>query len=493
MKKIVLVCTCLLIAFNSFSQTDEKPWSIGFHGGAIQYQGDIGSDFYQTDQAFYGFAGFSFSRYLGKHFDVGLNLTRGETGYIDNTRLNSPERPNNFLLRHNTANAVLKFNFTGPKAVVRPYIFAGGGIIWYEAVYKIYHERFEFAVPNAGGGLTFQMGPVVGLQLQESFMYTSTDNLDHFVSGGDNDMFLYHSAGLTFNLGKKIDTDADGVADRKDKCPGTPAGVPVDENGCPYDKDADGVLDYQDNCPDIAGVQSLKGCPDKDLDGIADKEDRCPDVAGPMELIGCPDTDKDGVVDIDDKCAGTKAGYKVDASGCTFDNDKDGLVNEEDKCPDAAGILAFGGCPDGDGDGVADNEDRCPTTKGTIANRGCPEMAKTDIIKIELIASKIYFETNSAKLKLISNTQLDDLAEILKRNEGVNLSIEGHTDNVGEDDYNLTLSQKRTESVRDYLISKGISSSRLSAIGYGETRPVADNKTAKGKAKNRRVELKTSY
>jgi outer membrane protein OmpA-like peptidoglycan-associated protein len=496
MKKLILLCTYCLLLFNASAQTEEKPWAVGLHGGAIQYSGDLGSSFYTTDQAWYGFAALSVSRYLGKHFDVGLTFTRGEAGFIDHNRIATADQPNNFLLRHNTANLQFKFNFTGPTIPVRPYIFAGAGPIWVEGVYAVPRDRFEWAVPNAGGGITFQMGPVVALQLQESFMRLSTDNLDYNTTSADNndnDWLLYHSAGLVFNLGKKMDDDKDGIANRKDNCPNTPMGVAVDAVGCPQDKDGDGIADYQDNCPDVAGIGSLKGCPDRDQDGIADNEDRCPDVSGPMDLRGCPDTDKDGVVDIDDKCAGTKAGYKVDATGCTLDNDKDGLVNEEDKCPDVAGIQSLGGCPDSDGDGVADNVDRCPQNKGTLANAGCPEMPKEDIVRITLIASKIYFETNSAKLKLISNSQLDDLAEILKRNPGVKLTIEGHTDNVGNDDYNMTLSQKRTESVRDYLIGKGVAADRLAAVGYGETKPIASNSTAAGKAKNRRVELKTSY
>lgn len=493
MKKLIFFSICCLAAFQITAQTDERKWNVGLHGGIVQYNGDLGNDWYKTDQACYSFAALSISRYLGKHFDASLTFTRGEAGYIDHTRVSTFDQPNHFLLRHNTANLTLKFNFTGPQAVVRPYIFAGGGSYWVEGVHDVPRDRWEWALPNGGGGITFQMGPLFALQLQESFMYLTTDNLDHMKANGDNDMFLYHSAGLTFNIGKKKDADNDGVSDRKDLCPNSPVGVAVDSKGCPFDKDDDKVADYMDKCPDIAGLQSLEGCPDKDLDGITDKEDRCPSDPGSKEMHGCPDTDKDGIADIDDKCAGTTSGYKVDANGCTFDNDKDGIVNEEDLCPDKAGIVALKGCPDTDSDGVADNVDRCPEAKGTIANKGCPDIPKEDVLRITLIASKIYFETNSAKLKLISNSQLDDLAQILQRNPGVNLTIEGHTDSVGEDDYNMTLSQKRTESVRDYLISKGVNGNRLTAIGYGETRPIASNKTAAGKAKNRRVELKTSY
>lgn len=328
--------------------------------------------------------------------------------------------------------------------------------------------------------------------IQETVLYSTNDDKDGYTAD-NNDAFLLHSVGLTFNIGKKKDEDNDGVADRMDKCASTPAGVAVDKDGCPLDMDKDGVADHIDACPDVAGIAALKGCPDKDGDGITDKEDSCPDVAGLAALKGCPDADKDGVADNDDKCPDTKEGYKVDATGCAMDNDKDGLVNEEDACPDKAGAVALKGCPDTDGDGVADNEDRCPDAKGTIANKGCPEMTKEEVKKITQIASKIFFETNSDKLKVASLVQLDELAEILKKYEAANLNIDGHTDSQGEDEYNMTLSQKRTESVKTYLMSKGIMESRLTAQGFGETKPIADNTSSGGRAKNRRVELRTSY
>lgn len=495
MKKVILMCALCVAVLNTFAQTDEKKWNIGFHGGLIQYRGDRGSGFWTTNQAAYGFGSISVSRYLSRHFDASLFFTRGEVGYVDRSQVtkNIGDEKNSFLVRNNTANLVARFYFTGPQTVVRPYLLAGLGAIWYENVYNLPRERFEFSVPTFGAGLNFKMGPVVSLQIQETFQYTSTDNIDHLVANGDNDLMLLHTVGLTFNLGKKHDEDKDGVADKKDLCPATPMGVAVDVKGCPLDRDADGVADYLDACVDVAGLASLKGCPDTDLDGITDKEDRCPDIAGSVELKGCPDDDKDGVANLDDKCPGTKTGYKVDASGCTLDNDKDGIVNEEDVCPEMAGPLAFKGCPDTDGDGVSDKEDRCPTAKGSIENKGCPEIPKLDIQRITVIASKIYFETNKADLKLISFTALDDLADILKRNEAVKLTIEGHTDSDADDNYNLTLSQKRTESVKRYLESKGVAAERLTAIGYGESRPIAPNTTAAGKAKNRRVELKTSY
>ncbi|MDI1353517.1 MAG: OmpA family protein [bacterium] len=493
MKKFIFFYATLLLSLSAFSQTEERKWNIGFHGGLTQYYGDMGNSFYQTDQASYAFAGLSVSRFLTNHMDATLFFSRGELGYIDHSAKSTTDSPNSFLIRHNTGNIALRFYLTKSQAIIRPYLLVGAGLIWYESIYSLQDEHFVFSLPTVGAGLNIRMGPIVSLQLQESLLLTTADHIDGVIAGGDNDMELFHSAGITFNIGKQKDTDHDGVTDKKDKCENTPAGISVDLTGCPLDKDKDGIADYQDACPDVPGLAGLKGCPDTDMDGITDKEDRCPTVFGPAEFKGCPDSDKDGVADIDDKCPGTKSGYKVDVKGCTLDNDKDGIVNEEDVCPDKAGILAFKGCPDTDGDGVADNDDRCPTVVGPIVNKGCPEIPKVDIQKITLIAGKIYFETASAKLKLISNSSLDDLAEILTRNEAVSLTIEGHTDSDGEDAYNIELSQKRTESVRDYLIQKGISETRLTAIGYGETKPIADNATAAGKAKNRRVELKTNF
>ena len=511
MKKLLLIQLCLACMLILKAQTDDMKWNIGVYGGITQYKGGLGNDFYKSDETMYGLAGLSVSRYLGKHFDVSLLGTKGTIGYTSS--LGSIKKEFSSALLN------LKFNILGPQYMIRPYLMAGGGLILFDKYFEIKHGNVDLIAPSLGGGINIRFGPVVSLNLQETFLMSNNDRRDGVVSSTNVD-YLFHTVGLTFNLGKKKDTDGDGVSDRNDKCPNTPKGIAVDKFGCPLDRDKDGVADYLDSCPEMAGTAALHGCPDRDGDGIADKDDRCPDkagsvamhgcpdsdgdgiadvddrcpnAAGTLSLHGCPDSDKDGVADIDDKCPGTKAGYVVDVNGCPLDNDKDGIVNEEDRCPDAAGPESLHGCPDSDGDGVADIVDRCPNVKGTIANKGCPEMAKQDIKRITEIASKLFFETNKDVLKVASLVQLDELATILQRYENANLIIEGHTDTQGKPDYNMTLSQKRTEAVKKYLISKGIVESRLSATGYGETRPIADNKTVLGRAKNRRVELKTSY
>jgi outer membrane protein OmpA-like peptidoglycan-associated protein len=503
MKKMMIVCLGLLLGYTAKAQTDQLRWGIGGYGGLINYNGDRGQNFYNyaSKQAAYGFGGLEVSRYLSRHFQVNLDVTSGQIGNMQPVSSWSTQKDlvnRHFLIQTNMATANLQYNILGPEYKVSPFLFAGaGGMLSSSQEHKgTYHLD---GVPlSTGGGLMFRVNDYMNFKIQEQFIYAGTDALDKTVRKNPailnyNDGFLYHSAGLVFNLGKMPDADADGVSDKKDNCAGTPKGVLVDEHGCPLDRDNDGVADYLDQCPDTKGVSSLDGCPDADGDGIADKDDRCPNYAGSIANSGCPDADADGVVDIDDKCPGTKAGYKVDATGCALDNDKDGIVNEEDRCPDLAGPLSLKGCPDSDGDGVSDMDDRCPKTKGTLENKGCPEIAKEDAKKITMIASQIYFETGKATLKQASLAQLDALVIILNKYPEANLTIEGHTDNVGGDQYNMDLSQRRTESVKAYLMSKGIFESRLKAIGFGETKPIADNKTASGRAKNRRVELHTAY
>lgn len=484
MKKLLLLCVCIGFTFATKAQTEDKKWNIGLNGGIIQYQGDLGRDWYKTDKTMYGFGGISVSRYLWKYLDLSATYSRGTLGYNSGVT--------GYKSDFSAVAVNLRLNLMGPEYVIRPYVFGGVGAILFDRQLNFHKEKIDSAMPTVGGGINFRLSPVVSLNFQETFMFTNNDSRDGVVSG-KKDNYLMHTAGLTFNLGSKKDADNDGVSDKNDKCPDTPANVAVDIIGCPLDKDNDGVADYLDSCPEVAGSKLLNGCPDKDNDGITDANDRCPDQAGTVMLKGCPDADNDGVADLDDRCPNTKPGTKVDAKGCAIDSDNDGVADDLDRCPTLAGPVSLKGCPDADGDGVADIDDRCPNTKGTMENKGCPEITKQDVVRITYIGNKIFFENNSDKLKVASLSQLDELSKILYKYEGANLTIEGHTDYNGSDAFNIILSQKRTESVKVYLIGKGIPEARLIGIGYGESRPIADNKTALGRAKNRRVELKTNY
>lgn len=264
------------------------------------------------------------------------------------------------------------------------------------------------------------------------------------------------------------------------------------------DKDGDGVSDKNDQCPDAKGNAALLGCPDGDSDGIPDKDDKCATVWGPAENNGCPyqDKDGDGVLDKDDKCP-TVAGTKENG-GCPGDSDKDGVADNVDKCPNVAGLPRYSGCPipDTDGDGLNDELDKCPNVKGVKENNGCPEVKteiKQEIVeKVNYAAKRIQFKFAQAEISPESFKTLNEVVTILKDNSELKLTIEGHTSADGIYEQNMKLSSARAEKVKEYLISKGISAARLTAIGYGPTKLLNPGKTEAEKAQNRRVELKLS-
>jgi outer membrane protein OmpA-like peptidoglycan-associated protein len=267
------------------------------------------------------------------------------------------------------------------------------------------------------------------------------------------------------------------------------------------DRDGDGVPDIEDACPDTPGLPQFKGCPDTDGDGIPDQEDDCPTQPGPKETRGCPvakDTDGDAIPDDIDRCPldpEDKDGFQ-DEDGCPDpDNDGDGIVDKADACPNEPGPLENRGCPlvdvDTDGDGVPDRLDKCPTEFGAPPD-GCPrKYGLVDVSKEKIaIRQQVKFAPSKFKVLPASFKLLNQVTQVMNDFPKMRVSIEGHTDNVGSESANMKLSQRRAEAVRDYLVAKGVSPSRLQAIGYGPTKPIASNKTAKGKAQNRRTEFR---
>ncbi|HEX5063973.1 MAG TPA: OmpA family protein [Kofleriaceae bacterium] len=244
------------------------------------------------------------------------------------------------------------------------------------------------------------------------------------------------------------DRDRDGLKDDVDKCPDDPEDKDgfEDDDGCPdLDNDADGIKDVVDKCPmdpeDLDKFEDEDGCPDldNDKDGLADKVDQCPNEP----------EDKDGFED-DDGCP-------------DLDNDNDTFLDKDDKCP-----LEFGVAPDG-----------CPKKYVNVV------VTKT---KIE-IKQTIFFEFNKATIKPVSFPLLNEVAQAMQDNPTIKVEVQGHTDSVGNDAFNMKLSQKRAESVKAYLAKRGVSADRMVPKGYGETVPIADNRTADGRSQNRRVEF----
>ncbi len=394
---------------------------------------------------------------------------------------------------------------------------------------------------NIGAALGIVTYEGIGLTLAADYIpctYASYDNIPvPYKTKGINLAF-----GLNIVIGHRQDNDKDGVRNRFDICPGTPKGVRVDEFGCPIDTDGDGVPDYLDECPATPsaayGFIDEKGCPiDTDGDGVFDYLDLCPNTPeaayGFIDANGCPlDTDQDGVFDYLDKCPDTpiEANGLVDENGCLLDTDGDGVPDYLDECPDtpeaAYGTVDEKGCPidsdqdgvpdyldkcpntpleakgfvdadgceiDTDGDGVPDWCDNCRTVAGTKENKGCPAIKREIRNLLKKAMQGIQFETGKATIKKKSYPILNKIASTFIANPTYIVEVQGHTDHVGNDDYNLRLSDDRANAVRDYLIAKGVPASQLTAKGYGETTPIADNNTAAGRALNRRVEFAISF
>ncbi|MBU0550970.1 OmpA family protein [Myxococcota bacterium] len=289
-----------------------------------------------------------------------------------------------------------------------------------------------------------------------------------------------------------------------------------------YDRDKDGILDDVDQCPDEPEdkdqFEDSDGCPDldNDQDTILDVNDRCPldkeDIDKFEDEDGCPDpdNDQDGLLDVDDQCPDqpeTKNNYK-DTDGCPDeipDTDGDGIKDPQDKCPtDPEDIDQFedeDGCPDPDNDkdGILDDKDKCrndpEVVNGFEDEDGCPDQSpKLKLVKVTKekieILQKVFFNTNKTTIKRQSFAVLNEVAEVLKSYKHIKkVRVEGHTDSQGNDNYNLKLSKGRADSVMKYLMSKGVEAERLEFEGYGETVPIDDNKTAAGRANNRRVEF----
>ncbi|MCB9276997.1 MAG: OmpA family protein [Lewinellaceae bacterium] len=370
---------------------------------------------------------------------------------------------------------LLQLKLSKGDGLLYPYLFGGfGGNVegW---------EDVNFSVP-LGLGLNFQLDPNAYLSLKGEYRLGLEDLRDNLQIG----------AGVLLFLGKGTpappritDMDGDGIPDANDLCP-TVAGL-AKFNGCP-DTDGDGITDGEDDCPTVAGIAALKGCPDRDGDGITDARDDCPDEAGPASHNGCPipDADGDGIEDSKDDCPNQKGVAAL--NGCP-DRDNDGITDARDRCPDSPGTVTFAGCPDTDGDGIADPDDRCPTTAGPASNRGCPEIKEEDKQVLTFAMKAVQFETAKATLRQDSYTILNQVVDILKRYPDYKLRINGHTDSTGEADANQKLSEARAKACYDYIVSQGISAGRLSFTGYGESRPIANNKYASGREQNRRVEF----
>lgn len=476
---------CAMVMLNSVTAQDlpvntltVKPVWINFHSP----NNDNKDLFNDLDNAFE----LGYNRHFGKWFSLGLPLRIGAARF---PKLDSSDN----VIGYGKAQYYTRLDVLGNLHLFRgkavsPFLYAGIGGAMQD------FDDFYAQVP-VGLGVDIRLTDLVSVVAQTDYRLALKEGYNNW----------QHAIGIRACLcGKPKDMDKDGVPDKVDMCPDVPgtingcpdtdgdgiankddkcpeeAGVP-ENMGCPADRDKDGVYDRDDMCPDVAGT--LKGCPDKDRDGVADKDDKCPDVAG--TLMGCPDTDRDGIADKDDKCP-TVAG-PASNMGCPIDKDGDGVEDSKDACPDVPGTLM--GCPDRDKDGVADKDDKCPETPGVKSNNGCPEIKVEDKKILDVAMRSVQFETGTAVITKASYKNLNDVVSVMNKYPEMMVSIEGHTDNVGDANSNQRLSEKRAKACLDYLVKQGINATRLISAGYGETRPIGDNTTAAGRQENRRTEF----
>ena len=460
LNKLVVVI-CLLVGLGSQAQDSNNPWSLSFGANAVDTRVSAASNIKDQFSQYFNkkdnwnilpsLSYLNVSKYVGDNFSFGVTGSVNKISKFVNTRVGMGPYlvTNPGDLNYYAVDADIKYSFMsliGCKSF-EPSAHIGGGYTFVGDV--------SAGTINGGLGLTYWMSEQVGISLQSTYKHSFDEVRDPSISVVSH---MQHFAGLIFKFGGK-DTDGDGIYDREDACPEV-FGL-KQYKGCP-DTDGDGIVDASDACPEVAGTVAMNGCPDTDGDGVADKDDACPEVAGLKALKGCPDTDGDGTTD------------------------------KADKCPTVKGPKENAGCPwpDTDGDGVLDKDDKCPTEKGTVANNGCPEVTQEAINALNGYAKTILFNTGKSSFQKQTLPVLVSITAILKENPLAKFSITGHTDTTGKAGFNLKLSKERAAAVKKYLVSNGIASDRLTSDGFGDTQSADSNTTSKGRANNRRVEVK---
>ena len=457
---IYLVAVLLLIGTGvSNAQDENNPWAIelavnavdafpvgteedgrGIHGVVPGTQADLFQEYFNVNDHWNMVPSVSkvkVSRYMGDGFIFSAAGSVNKIEKLGDTDVDD--------LAYIGVDGEIRYSFQNAikSSWLEPTLGVGGGYTWIDDI--------GFGTANAAVGFNFWVG--------KNLAFTANSTYKHAFEDAYGVKHFQHALGVMFKFGGK-DTDGDGIYDQNDECPETP-GLP-EFNGCP-DTDGDGIEDRNDSCPNTPGTAEFNGCADTDGDGIADPQDGCPTEAGPASNNGCP----------------------------ILDRDSDGVLDADDKCPDVAGPAANNGCPwpDADGDGVLDKDDDCPNVVGTVANNGCPEVTVEIIKQLNDYSKTILFDTGKSTIREASYATLQNIVNIMKEYPSASFVIEGHTDSQGRETTNQTLSDSRAASVRTYLTTIGMSGSRLSSVGYGELRPIADNKTKAGRQSNRRVEI----
>jgi len=355
---------------------------------------------------------------------------------------------------------------------VLPYLYGGLGSV---SVDRDGRDSESATAIHGGAGAVFRVGERIGIRLDAR-------DLSYEQKGGPGRELRVNEIQITtgvtaFWFGRPRDTDEDGVPDKGDKAPGTPRGAIVDASGVPLDGDGDGVFDGIDTSPSTpkgAKVDALGVAIDADGDGVPDGIDVS---AGTLKGVlvdatGTPlDMDGDGIFDGPDKCADTPKGAKVDADGCPLDADGDGVPDGIDICPSTPA-------------GVAVNAGGC-----TIVATGYERQLLEDWV---MVIPDLQFAPDSTRLLPEGMARLDSIAAVIQQWPMLKFDIGVHTDDRMDEPRRQPISHLRARAVLQYIYSKApaLNTKNFWFTGYGDTQPIAPNKTEQGRAMNRRLEVR---
>jgi outer membrane protein OmpA-like peptidoglycan-associated protein len=422
----------LLICFSGsvYSQNEENPWLFEFGVNSLNIE--------ESDKTRYRLPALSLSRYIFNNFSVGINYSENDVNVSGED------------LYYFSLDGIIKYNIPGESKFLgintNPYLYAGYGLSNFgESDINLGSKNTSYG-PSFGAGIDFQISK--NIALNTGISYKALDEKNAYSN-------LQHVVGIKFNFSKG-DSDGDGVPDKKD------------------------------HCPDLPGLSELNGCPDLDGDGISDEKDLCPNKAGLNSMGGCPDSDGDGFSDLNDPCPN-----KVGLNGAPCpDSDGDNINDNLDNCPNIAGPKSNGGCKlaDIDGDGIPNINDNCPNEAGEKELGGCPKLP-ISLSNFLNNYSEFFFDFDSYELNKVQKSTISNLSIILKKYNYIVLNIDGHASIEGESEYNMQLSEYRSNSIKNSLIENGIENSKLQVRAFGESIPSYPNTPINERKKNRRVVL----
>ena len=427
---LISLASLICFSVSTYSQNEENPWLFEFGINSVSAE--------ESSETNYKLPTLSLSRYIFNNISIGINYSENDVNI------------SNEDLYYYSIDGIIKYSFPVKSKFLGietdPYLFAGYGLSNFgESNIKFASKNTSYG-PSFGAGIDFRISK--NMALNTGIRYKALDEKNAYSN-------LQHVVGVKFNFGKG-------------------------------DSDGDGVPDKIDNCPDLPGLSELNGCPDSDGDGIPNQKDQCPNVAGLNSLKGCPDSDGDGILDINDPCP-NKPG--TDGSPCP-DSDGDGLTDNIDNCPTEAGPKYNDGCKlaDTDNDDIPNSKDNCPTEPGEKELNGCP---KLPILLSNFLNSnsELFFDFDSFIINQYHESNLLNLSDLLKKYQYIKLYIDGYSSYEGETDYNMNLSQNRSNSVKNFLMEKGILNNRLETRAYGEDFPNYPNSPLSERKKNRRVKI----